>query len=351
MHLRIDRRGFLAGGAAALALTLGPAPRAGAAQYKLTSLRTTVKSWLYIAEDYAIANQHFERAGLEVTSVANGRGVLVDILLGKGADLIIASPSQVLRARAMRRPVKILGAIIDRYASHIIVRKTILDRLGITEASDPLVKAKALKGLKIATPGPGSGADTLVRHLAEEAQIDPERDLTIVPVQGGASAMLAAFQQSVVDGFCFSSPSSDLAEARFGGAYLFHMSRNPPPSLAEYPYMIFAAREDTIEQQRPALRAYLKGMATAKAEMRADPKRYKEWARGFLEGMEETVFERAFEHDGPIALAPMRLSAEQFERCRDFVQREFNRLQISADLSKVTMADCIDQSLLTEAGA
>lgn len=339
-------------GMGSLALTGGLlAPRSAVASTKLVSLRTTVKSWLYIAEDYALARGDFAVAGIEVSPVANGRGVLVDILLGGGCDLALVSPSQVLRARSLRRPVKIVGVLIDRYASHLIVRKELMDKARLTEASDPAEKIRLLKGMRIATPGPGSGADTLVRYLGEQAGLSAERDLTIVPVQGGSGAMLASFQQKVVDGFCFSSPASDLAVARFGGAYLFQMSRNPPPALATYPYMVIVAREASIARDRAALVAYLKGLNAAKVRMTADNAGYKTWAKGFLDGMDEAIFERAFDNDAAIAAAPMRMSPSQFEQCRQFAQRETERMDIPADFSALGFTDCVDASLLDEAGA
>src|SRR5206468_2732085 len=110
----LSRRSVLAGAAATLA---GPAPAIAQALPEIRSLRSTAKSWLWLAEDYALANGLFQRAGVKVESTASNRGVNVDSLLSNATDIVIGAPTQTMRVQVQGRPLKMIAGMVNKYAS------------------------------------------------------------------------------------------------------------------------------------------------------------------------------------------------------------------------------------------
>jgi ABC-type nitrate/sulfonate/bicarbonate transport system substrate-binding protein len=217
---------------------LGSLPALAQDKDKLSTLRSTSRSWLWSAEDYAFHQKLFDKAGLAVELAATNRGVNQDALLSGAAEVLLGSPATNMRVQLQGRPVKMICGWVNKFASNVVIKKSIADKAGVTEASPPDAKAAALRGLRIGTTGPGGGPDQLTRYLMQRGKIDPDRDAQLVPIQGGPSAMVAAFDKGQIDGFCLSSPSSDVAVSRFGGAYLFNMVTNPPPEMNDFLYIV-----------------------------------------------------------------------------------------------------------------
>ena len=82
--------------------------------------------------------------------------------------------------------------------------------------------------------------------------------------------MLAALERGVIDGFCLSSPTSDVAVSRGQAAFLFNMSRNPPPEFADYLYIAATATDRVAAERGPQLVAYCRGLAAALRAIRED---------------------------------------------------------------------------------
>ncbi|WP_173934611.1 ABC transporter substrate-binding protein [Chelativorans sp. Marseille-P2723] len=298
MSYNINRRTVL-GGAAALALT----PRIALASNSLpevTTLRSTAKSWLWLVEDYGTAGGFFAEAGIKVNSNASNRGTNIAALQGGGVDIVLGDPGEALRARAQNLKVRIIAKMVGRYASHVVLKNAVLTERGVTEASPVADKIAALKGLKLGTTGPGAAPDALFRYLASLGGMDPNTDFQLVPIQGGGPGVLAALQQGVIDGFCLSSPTADMAIDREDCDYLFQMVSNPPEQMKEFQYITASAGEETIANRRDVLVRYCQGLALAQKSIAADPEKFKAWAKEYFDGMSPEIYEVAFANNGSI---------------------------------------------------
>jgi NitT/TauT family transport system substrate-binding protein len=346
----ISRRAAL--GAALAATTL---PRFAIAQGvpELQTLRSTSKSWLWAAEDYANAGGFFERARVKVVSNASNRGTNIAALGGSGVDIVLGDPGEAMRARAQGFPVKSFVGTVNKYASNVVIRKPVLARLGVTEASPVPAKIAALKGLRLGTTGPGAAPDALFRWLAMQGGMDPNTDLRLVPIQGGGPGMLAGLQQNVIDGFCLSSPTSDLAVQDRDCAYLFNMALNPPPALQEYLYIIASTNEATLRNaaKREALVRYCQGIGAALKSIQNDRPALKAWADTWFEGLPPQIAEVSFEINSRIFFDNPVPKAALFQKNLDFinaVQRTMGAEPLAASLSFEAQ---YDPSIATEAMA
>ena len=293
---------------------------------KLVSIRSTARSWLWSPEDYAFGAQFFEKSGLVAEISSTNRGVNQDALLSGAADILLGAPTQNMRVQIRKQPVKMICGFVNKFASNIVVKKPILDKAGVTEASPVAAKAAALKGLKIGTTGSGGGPDQLTRYMMNLAKINPDREAQLVPVQGGPSAMIAAFERGQIDGFCLSSPTSDVAVSKFGGAYLFNMVNNPPPELTDYLYISASVTEKTIREKPKQLAAYCRGIALALRAIHGDREGFKTWARVYFKDLDPALFDNAFANNAAMYMKTPVPTRAQFQRNVEFLDSELKLL-------------------------
>src|SRR5690348_16895152 len=123
---------------------------------ELQTLRSTSKSWLWAAEDYANARGFFEKAKVKVVSNASNRGTNVAALAGSGVDIVLGDPGEAMRARGENLPIKTFVQTVNKYASNVVLKNSVLKQLGVTEQAPAEAKAAALKGLRLGTTGPGA---------------------------------------------------------------------------------------------------------------------------------------------------------------------------------------------------
>lgn len=83
---------------------------------------------------------------------------------------------------------------------------------GVSPTSPLADRVKALKGAKIAITGPGSVSDTIARWLLKTyAQLDPDRDASLIQV-GGASSFGPALTANRIQAFVLSAPNCQIAK-------------------------------------------------------------------------------------------------------------------------------------------
>jgi sulfonate transport system substrate-binding protein len=304
--MQLGRRSLIA------AASTAALPRFAIAQSmpELQTMRSTSRSWLWMGEDYANIGGFFTKAGVKVVSNASNRGTNVAALAGGGVDLVLGDPGEVLNALGQNFGVRSLVQTVDRYGSHVMMTKTALAKAGVTEASPPEAKYKALKGMRMGTTGPGAAPDTLLRWMAVRAGLDPNKDIKLVPVQGGGPGMIAGLQQGVIDGFCLSSPTADLAVAKAGCGYLFNMVTSPPPQLKNFCYIIASTSDKTLHDKREALIRYATGVALALRSIKQEPDKFKAAAIPFLQ-LDPSIAEGAFAGNATMYTAdPMPVASE-----------------------------------------
>ena len=150
----LSRRRVLASGVA-LAGTLA-LPRLAHAQAPiptLTTLRSTAKSWLWAAEDYANAGGFFERARVKVESNASNRGTNIAALAGSGVDIVLGDPGEAMRGRGSGLAIKTFVQTVNKYASNVVIKREVLEKLNVSETSPVDRKIAALKGLRLGKIG------------------------------------------------------------------------------------------------------------------------------------------------------------------------------------------------------
>lgn len=304
--MSLSRRSLLATAGSALALPAAPVRVfAQAPMPELQTMRSTAKSWLWAAEDYAQAGGFFDRARVKVVSNASNRGTNIAALAGSGVDIVLGDPGEAMRGKGSGMAIKTFIQTVNKYASNVVIKKSVLERLGVNEASPVERKIAALKGLRLGTTGPGAAPDALFRWLAVNGNINPNTEMRLVTIQGGGPGMLAGLQQDVIDGFCLSSPTSDLAVQTRDCAYLFNMALNPPPFFQNYLYICASTSEAALRNadKREALVRYCHGISLALKSINTETAKLKEWADKWFEGLPPEIAQVSFDINSKIFFA------------------------------------------------
>jgi NitT/TauT family transport system substrate-binding protein len=341
----ISRRTLLAAGAATAAL---PRFAIGQTPIELSSIRSTAKSWIWMAEDYALGAGFFTQAGVKVTSNASNRGTNMNALVGPSVDIEWGDPGEAMNAKKENLQFRTIGQTVGKFGSHVVIKKDVLDRLGVTESSPVEKKIAALKGLRMGNTGPGGAPDNLLRWLAVKGGMDPNTEMRLVGVQGGGPGMVAALGQGVIDGFCLSSPTSDIAVSRFGCAYLFNMVVNPQPEFASYTFIICNTAIKTLNEKREGLVRYVTGLALSMRAIKADPAKFKTFAIAHLE-LDPAFAEAAFAGNGTMYYADPRPTEAQFATNLSFINIANKSNGLDPMPANLTFASMFDPSIADEA--
>jgi ABC-type nitrate/sulfonate/bicarbonate transport system substrate-binding protein len=237
---------------------------------------------------------------------------------------------------------------VGKYASHVVIKQDVLQRAGVTEASPVEQKIAVLKGLRVGTTGPGAAPDNLFRWLALQGGMDPNKDLRLVTIQGGGPGMIAGLQQNVIDGFCLSSPSSDLAVAKAGCAYLFDMAANPPPYFSSFCYITATLHERSLASKRDTMVRYATGIALTLRSIRQEPDKFKAFAVSFLE-LDPAVAERAYASNSKIYFDQPVPNEALFQKNFDYLNAVNKTEGVDPLPASLTFATTYDPSITMEA--
>jgi ABC-type nitrate/sulfonate/bicarbonate transport system substrate-binding protein len=136
----------------------------------------------------------------------------------------------------------------------------------------------AVKGMRIgAAPGPVDG----LRHMLEDAGIDPARDLQIGPVPGAARGNKVSFglmaaealAQGKIDGFWANGMGAEVAVRRGIGAVVVDARRDGPLAARGYTFPALVATHKLVEEQPDVAAAAVRAIVAGQHALKADPRR------------------------------------------------------------------------------
>jgi NitT/TauT family transport system substrate-binding protein len=175
----------------------------------------------------------FRDAGLDVEVVNAGSGSkAAAAVIGGSAQVGASDLGDMVGAAEKGQDVKIFAGLVSRPTVAVVLRKSVADRLGITEQTPVEQRVRALKGLKMSISTPGSGTDVMLRYLLAAYGVDPERDLEILTT-GSVVNSLAAYAQGAADGSSLSSPSTETAVLQNDAVFLVRPALGEVPALKD----------------------------------------------------------------------------------------------------------------------
>jgi NitT/TauT family transport system substrate-binding protein len=280
-------------------------PNNSAKKQKVTIIQSTI-GFLFSAIYVAQGKGFFEEEGLDVeVSIAGGSPKVISAVAGGGAQIGATGLSVVMDVNEKGQNIQAFASLINQYASNIVIRKDVATKLGINENSPIDQKIKALKGLTIGINTPGSGNDKLVRYLLKSQNINPDKEVNLVPL-GNAEAFLPAFTNNQIQALCFSSPTSDTAAATDNGMMLINLSKGEIKELDGFSHSVLLAKQDFINKNPELMQKVTNAIGKAEKYIAQDKAGAKEILRKSFSDLDSKVFDVAFENNyGAFAKSPV----------------------------------------------
>jgi len=205
---------------------------------------------------------------------------------------------------------------------------------GSTRTAPVEERLAALEGLNIGVTGAGSGTHQLALFMLTQAELDPERDATVVFV-GGSTEILAAFSRDRIDAFTLSNPTSDTAIRDYDGFLLFNTAAGELPGVDDFLYISVNTRRSWIEEDPDRARRTMAAIQRAQVAMH-DPETSHE-ARdrvfeAYFSQFDKDLFDAAWENVLPAYPRSPEISPAQMEKVVNFLntfsERPYDGLDI-----------------------
>ena len=156
-------------------------------------------SWTTLPYIVAKERGFFEKEGLNVRLITfRGTNLMLTALLAGQLDYATILPF-LTGASSRGLPVKILAAV-TKSSSYVIISRPEIENF------------KGLRGKKLGINSFGSSADYAAYAAVSRSGLDPNKDLTILPIGGGSPERFAALVSGTVDATVVTSPAEYAAE-------------------------------------------------------------------------------------------------------------------------------------------
>lgn len=260
------RRAGITASAFVLAATLAPGIADAAPQVKIAAFDGSFINFpLYVASDLHL----FEKHGVDA-QLLYGTGIQTTNMVISGATefggFAVEHGVQVI---GKGQKLKLLVLNQTNPPFDLIVRNNVaLPNL----AKGFPASVKDLKGLKLGISSPGASADTSLRLLLQQAGLDPDRDVRIVPV-GDPTTQIAALRNGTVDGVMAFEPIQ--TQAVFGDKIaksVVNLEKGDagPDIYRSYAFNGVFARQDYIDAHPAEVKAVVAAVVEAE-QMINDP--------------------------------------------------------------------------------
>jgi ABC-type nitrate/sulfonate/bicarbonate transport system substrate-binding protein len=155
----------------------------------------------------------------------------------------------------------------------VVLRKAIVDKLGLTRESPIGARLKALTQLGIiGATGPGAASEQVIKFLVKRAGASA----TVLKfVYIGAAELPASLMNDVIDAYALSPPSAEISEASGKGYVLIPLGKGEIPELTDYPYEVLMVRPDYVEANPKIAMAVARAISRGGALFRSKPEEAK----------------------------------------------------------------------------
>jgi NitT/TauT family transport system substrate-binding protein len=330
--------------AAALAAT-APVPAAAQPLQKLT-LVIGGRAFFYIVHYIAQDAGFFKEEGLDVdtVNVLTGPQEVAAVMSGS-ADVAPVGLQVVVQAYAKGGDIVAVSTCYNAFPIALVVSNEGIKETGLAARMPIDEKVKRLHGLRIGITGPGSGTDDMVRALFLNRGMDPDKEVTILPL-GTPDNMLAALQQGNATAMSYTSPITEIAVSRGLGQIIIEPLTGEVPEFRDVPYIVLSTSRATLASKRPLIKAAVRAYAKAIKLVRDRPEEARKIVRPYFKDMsaDDAVFNAGFDKYVRGVPESSVITPEQ-------VQKTAALLSISKKQAvTVGYSDVVDPDLAREAG-
>jgi NitT/TauT family transport system substrate-binding protein len=249
---------------------------------------------------------------VEIVRFTSGSKIIASVL-GGSADASMVNVGNSTLAIEKGGDIATLMTLYTIMPFAVVLSNDALKKTGITPAMPLDERVKRLKGLRIATTGPGSGTDQFVRTLFVARGMNPDKEITLQTL-GDGGTMLAAMEAKAIDGLVLSAPTPDQAEQKGLGRVAVSGIIGEVPEFNGLIYLGLIASREAIEKKRPALLAMVRALTRGIKFARDNPAEARRLARSHFSELDDATFSAAYaQHLKGLPESPV-LSPEQYQQ-------------------------------------
>ena len=278
-------------------LVVGTTREARAQQKELpeVSMLTAVPNFAFAAIWVAEQLKYFEQEGVRVKlTPAPSGSVCLNAVVGRSTNFCASTSEGLVLARAEGAPAMAIQAHNRAMTLSIVLRKAIVEKLGVTRETPIGARLKALTQLgTIGATGPGAASEQIFKFLVKKAGAG---GTVLKFVYIGAPELPAALMNNVIDAYALSPPSAEVTEASGKGYVLIPLGKGEVPELTDYPYEVLMVRPDYVEANPKIAMAVSRAISRGGALFRSKPEEAKAALRAHRLGvkLDESVFELSY---------------------------------------------------------
>jgi ABC-type nitrate/sulfonate/bicarbonate transport system substrate-binding protein len=259
------------------------------------TLLTAVPNFAFAAIWVAEQLKYFEQEGVRVKiTPAPSGSVCLNAVIGRSTNFCASTSEGLVLARAEGAPAMAIQAHNRAMTLSVVLRKAIVDKLGLTRESPIGARLKALTQLgTIGATGPGAASEQIFKFLVKKAGAG---GTVLKFVYIGAPELPASLMNNVIDAYALSPPSAEITESSGKGYVLIPLGKGEVPELTDYPYEILMVRPDYVEANPKIAMAVSRAISRGGALFRSKPEEAKAALRSHRLSvkLENDVFELSY---------------------------------------------------------
>jgi NitT/TauT family transport system substrate-binding protein len=206
----------------------------------------------------AFSGDYFAKEGLKITyntPIPNAAQAAQSVT--GNADIAIVGSSGVIPGVAAGRDMVTVATLTKGPSTQVTLRNDVIAKLGLNPSSPIADRIKALKGLTLALPQPGSSTDVIVRQALGAYGLNPDKDIKIRPITD-PPALVTAMREKQVDGFAFSAPTSVQPVSEGYATVWFTIS--DLPEYSDMPWIDVVTSKKYLKENRPTVVKFVKAL-------------------------------------------------------------------------------------------
>ena len=238
------------------------------------TMLTAVPNFAFAAIWVAEQLKYFEQEGVRVKiTPAPSGSVCLNAVVGRSINFCASTSEGLVLARVEGAPAMAIQAHNRAMTLSVVLRKAIVDKLGLTRESPIDARIRALTQLgTIGATGPGAASEQIFKFLVKKAGAIA----TILKfVYIGAPELPASLMNNVIDAYALSPPSAEITEPSGKGYVLIPLGKGEVPELTDYPYEVLMVRPDYVEANPKIATAVARAISRGGALFHSKPEEAK----------------------------------------------------------------------------
>lgn len=254
------------------------------------------ESMSYIPQLLAFSEKKFAAKNMDVKynpPIVNA-GTVAQIVAEGRADFGATGSTGPLSIVTGGRHVDVIGVLTHSPTAVITLRNDVIKKLNVSPDAPIEQRVKALKGLTIASQAPGSSVDVLLRQTLRDYGLDPDKDVTIQPIENQA-ALVSSAKQHQTDGYMVALPLGAQGATDGWGTVWVNYSAGDVPKYAAMPYTVIIVNPDFAKKNPQVVKNFMDIFQGTLKEIDKNPDDVKQiLRRDWFKKLDQTLFDYAF---------------------------------------------------------